>query len=76
LRPPEPSVGTDRDGGGSPIYDPGEADRTESRPIGAAAHRKSAEGLAGREPKPALGEQERPGQLEAAKGPRQLPPGQ
>lgn len=75
LRPPEPSAGTERPGGSSTL-EPVEADLTESRPIGTAAHRPSARRLAGGEAKPALGERDRPGQLEAAKGPRQLPPGQ
>ncbi len=55
-----------------------EADSSEDpapRPIGPAPQLRSPPDLPGREPAAALGAPDRPGELEAADGPPQLPPG-
>ncbi|MGC2652239.1 MAG: DUF4407 domain-containing protein, partial [Mycobacterium sp.] len=74
LRPWERSAGPEGRGDGPAVFDPVDADRTAPWPIDLEGQRPAAGGLAGR-PNPALAEQDRPGELEAAKGPRQLPPG-
>jgi hypothetical protein len=74
LRPWERSAGPEGRGDGPSVFEPVDADRTAPWPIDLEAQRPAAGGLAGRT-NPALAEQDRPGELEAAKGPRQLPPG-
>jgi hypothetical protein len=76
LRPGERSTGAERWGGGPSVFEPVDPDRTAPRPLDLAAQRFLADGLTGSPPKPALAEQDRPGELRAADGPRQLPPGQ
>jgi hypothetical protein len=65
-RPGERSAGAERRGGEPSVVEP----------VDLEAQRRSADSVPGGLPKPALAERDRPGELRAADGPRQLPPGQ
>jgi hypothetical protein len=69
-------IAAERQGGGPSVFEPVDPYRTAPRPLDLEAQRFSADGLTGSRPKPALAEHDRPGELGAADGPRQLPPGQ
>ncbi len=74
LRPPRPPAAAHRERDSS-RFGSGQPDRPAHPPIGPGPLRPSAGELPGREPATALGAPGRPGELEAADGPPQLPPG-
>ena len=75
-RPRETAAGGHRNRGeGSSFIAPADAGHAPSRPIGPAVHGPTPHTVAGAEPKLAVEERDRPDALEAAEGPRQLPPG-
>ena len=78
LRPPrrrDSATDAQRVGEEALLFAPADAGHAPSRPIGPGEQRPTAHSVAGGEPKLAVGGRDRPGELEAAKGPSQLPPG-